>query len=270
MMRDRRAPIGTRLSGLFVVAALAPGIAVAQNASDRSGPTRIESSQVESSQVESRQVGADGDESTAIEQLSPTRTRGNARLSVQRQIAPWAETDRTATSDIDPDRRDDAAAPVSQLSERGDRRSAPQLYRGGRTAQPSMPLSTPSQGRTAAVTRVEGDDACDPARADADARRDAGCARVIETRSAEFAPPTPAPLSPEQRLLVESRARDGDALRRLSSSGTADDMADQAIASVVLDAARAPAPAPTEEPTPEVDPAVAALVEAIARQVTPP
>jgi len=208
------------------------------------------------------------DGATDVEQLSPARAPGDTRLPVQSQVAA-PDRDRLATSDINPATRADPTAPVPQLSDRRDRRDPTQLYRGGRTAQPSEPLSTPSQGRTSAVARVEGDDACDPARAD---QRDAGrCARVIETRSAEFTPPEPTPLSPEQRLLVENRLLNADATRRLANSGSADTMADQAIASIALDAARPPDPVrPEEDPTQGLDPAVAALVEAIARQVTPP
>lgn len=208
------------------------------------------------------------DGATDVEQLSPARAPDDARLPAQSQIAS-PDRDRMATSDIDPATRADPAAPVPQLSDRRDRRSPAQLYRGGRTAQPSDPLSTPSQGRTSAVARVEGDDACDPARTEE--RDDARCARVIETRSAEFTPPEPTPLSPEQRLLVENRLRNADATRRLANSGNADSLGDQAIASVALDAARPRDPvAPEEDPTQGLDPAVAAMVEAIARQVTPP
>ncbi len=208
------------------------------------------------------------DGATDVEQLSPARSPDDARLPAQSQIASPGR-DRLATSDVDPATRADPATPVPQLSDRRDRRGPVQLYRGGRTAQPSDPLSTPSQGRTSAVARVEGDDACDPARAEE--REDARCARVIETRSAEFTPPEPTPLSPEQRLLVENRLRNSDATRRLANSGSADTLGDQAIASVALDAARPPDPAaPEEDPTQGLDPAVAAMVEAIARQVTPP
>lgn len=118
-------------------------------------------------------------------------------------------------------------------------RGAAQLYTGGRTAQPSEPLSRPSEGRTAAVTRVEGQDRCDPGAQNAQ-RAARACAAVIENRAAEFTRPNPATLSPEQRLLAEQRSREGvattrDATRRLARSG--EDIASgeaQAVASVVL------------------------------------
>ena len=114
-----------------------------------------------------------------------------------------------------------------------------QLYTGGRTAQPSDPLSRPSEGRTGAVARVEGKDRCDPAHEQA-AGRSAACASVIETRSAEFKAPEPAPLSPEQRLLVDQRLREGSvttrtAAKRLAETGDdAESMQSQSVASVVL------------------------------------
>ena len=212
--------------------------------------------------------------STEVEQLSAPRIRNDGRLPAQLQVAPHSAADRSTASNVDSGNRADPAVPVAQLTERRDRRSAPQLYQGERTAQPSDPLSTPSQGRTSAVVRVEGVDACDPAQR-ADRRNAPGCARVIETRSAEFAPPAPTPLSPEQRLLIEGRTRGLDAergaVRRLANSGAANGMADQAIASVVLEGAAPTDPVgEPENPAQNLDPAVAALVEAIARQVTPP
>jgi len=124
--------------------------------------------------------------------------------------------------------------------ERGTARSpGQQLYTGGRTAQPSDPLSRPSEGRTGAIARVEGKDRCDPAHEEA-AGRTAACAQVIETRSAEFIPPAPTVLSPEQRLLVDQRLREGPtsaraAAKRLAQSGEdAESMQSQSVASVVL------------------------------------
>src|SRR3546814_10365041 len=66
----------------------------------------------------------------------------------------------------------------------------------------------PSDGRTGAVTPVTGEDRCDAAKQDKDKARQEACAKVIETRAAEFTRPDPTILSPEQRLLVDQRLRE--------------------------------------------------------------
>lgn len=180
-----------------------------------------------------------------------------------------------------PQRSERETAPPSQLSTQGESRpatrqltrgaesagSAPQLYRGGPTAQPSMPLSSPSEGRTAAVTRVQGEDRCDP-RADRSAAS-ADCRRVIETRAAEFAGPEPTRLSPEQRLLGEQRMMSvgtvqAAAQRLATNAANPNAIEDQSVASVVLRSAPPPAPGrPDEEPAEGDTAAIEAIVSAI-------
>ena len=114
------------------------------------------------------------------------------------------------------------------------------------------------------MTRVEGDDRCDPATEDTAQRRRI-CANVIETRSAEFVRPEPV-LSAEQRLLIDQQVRERtdsfqSAARRLASNaGDPDSRDEQGIASLVL---AGPAPAP--QPTPEEEPSNEAMtvIEAI-------
>jgi hypothetical protein len=168
----------------------------------------------------------------------------------------------------------DSAAPAIQLTrERGSGPVAQQLTRDAPTAQPSEALSKPQDGRTGSVERVAGSDRCDPR---ADRSPAATCARVIETRAAEFTRRDPTPLSPEQRILVEQQAREhgggfGEAARRLAANGEdSNSLEAQGVASVVL---RAPPPEPRPV-RPEADPAtneaMTALVNAIVNAAPAP
>ena len=161
----------------------------------------------------------------------------------------------------------DSAAPSLQLTrERGSGPAAQQLTRGARTAQPSQPLSKPEDGRTGSVERVAGSDRCDP---EAERPRVAKCAQVIETRAAEFTRRDPAPLSPEQRIIVEQQARErggsfGDAARRLAANGDdARSLEAQGVASLVL---RAP-PAEPKPAKPDADPAPSEAMTAIVNAI---
>ena len=165
--------------------------------------------------------------------------------------------------------RSTGAAPQITRERASARSPGQQLYTGGRTAQPSDPLSRPSEGRTGAVARVEGKDRCDPAHEEA-AGRSAACAAVIETRSAEFTGPEPATLSPEQRLLVDQRLREGavttrTAAKRLAENGEdSESMQSQSVASVVL---RTPPGAPGDrrpgDPTEGLSQETIAVINAI-------
>ena len=142
-----------------------------------------------------------------------------------RLTLPGAPTQRdeagASSSDSQLTRRSEARAEDQQLARRREGRDAApqltterapvtpgtQLYRGSATAQAPTPLSRPSEGRSAPLVRLGGSDRCDPQTGDAAGR--AACARVIETRSAEFERADPLILSPEQRLLVDQRSREG-------------------------------------------------------------
>ncbi|PWG01910.1 hypothetical protein [Sphingosinicella humi] len=216
------------------------------------------------------QVRSAGDSSGPIEQVSSgtrevmtPRATGALTPSVQ-QLSPAGE-ERTPPTQLGDAERD--AAPPAQL------------YRGGPTAQPPQALSERSEGRTGAIAPVEGgEDACDPAdEAQAKAKV---CARVIETRSAEFVRPDPTLLSPEQRLIVQQRLREDPAsrtevTRRLAKEGDAATLEGLGVASMVLNQ---PASAPTDQPkndpaeNPAIDAAAAAILEIIGQgvSVTPP
>lgn len=151
---------------------------------------------------------------------------------------------RAADTSVGQISRPAALAAPGQLNPERGLRAAPQLNPGGRTAEQPAPLSTPAQGRRpATAAAIGGEDRCDPRRRPA-ARQDPDCARVLETRSAEFERPEAAPLSPEQRLLAERRlpndAADPRAAARRAATGAIedDDLASQAVAASVLAASR--------------------------------
>ena len=206
-----------------------------------------------------------------IDQIPPQQRSSRADRSGSTQIVQPEQSRRDpAGTTLQAGARETRPAPVNQLSTIGERQASPQLYHGGRTAQPSAPLSTPAEGRNTAMSAVQGDDRCDP-RLAAHAPLPAQCSRVIETRSADFARPAPTSLSPEQRILIENQSQaeaSAGAIRRLSTRGDANAFSDQALASTVLDAAQAARPA-TPEAEPTMDAATAAVIEAIARQGTP-
>lgn len=204
------------------------------------------------------QIGAAEGIAAPVQQIGArSREVGTPPPSEPRETAPLPQLTAPAESG-------QAAPQLTGTGQSG--RQPTQLYTGGRTAQPSEPLSRPSQGRTGAVARVEGDDRCDPA---ADARRVKACERVIETRSAEFVRPDPTTLSPEQRLLIDQRLREAPATarsgaRRLASSGDdAESEETQAVASLVL---RAPPPPREDVPAEEQD-ATAAEAAAIVNAI---
>lgn len=129
---------------------------------------------------------------------------------------------------------------VRQLTrERAGASAGAQVSRGAKSARASDPLSTPAQGRTGAVARVEGEDRCAPDRA---GTRPPVCDRPIETRAADFARPRAPVLSAEQQLIVDQRLREAGLVdrvangRRMDPNGLdPDTLASQEIASVVLD-----------------------------------
>ncbi|MDB5718401.1 MAG: hypothetical protein JWM38_1828 [Sphingomonas bacterium] len=154
----------------------------------------------------------------------------------------------------------DVTAPSQLVREGRAVRGSPQLVSGRPSARSSTPLSRPKDGRKGAIARVVGEDRCDP-EASGPARDGADCVAVIETRSADFPPPQVAPLSPEQRLLVEQRETrphnvDPGMVSRIAGRRGGNDGLDaeapemQGIASVVLaDGLAPPALAEPKGPT---------------------
>lgn len=114
-----------------------------------------------------------------------------------------------------------------------ERQPLQQLAKGKASAEPAPALSSTEQSRPGPRIVIEGEDRCDPSTRQR--LPSAACAKVIETRSAEF-DRTPPPLSPEQRLLLEQRTvtstgQQGTA-RRLASGESS--LEDQAVASIAL------------------------------------
>lgn len=164
--------------------------------------------------------------------------------------------------------RETGGRAIDQLAPRARPSTATgQLTTGRRSADATAPLSRPAEGRAQQVVRLQGSDLCEGA----SGSRPEVCARVIETRSGEFARAPATPLSAEQRLLIDQRLREQPsspqgAANRVARNDIDPDAADvQSIASISLPAMQpADAPLPTPDPMmPVVDSLGAALIEAI-------
>ncbi len=144
--------------------------------------------------------------------------------------------------------------------EQSDERTS-QVSSEPRNAQAPEPLSTPEQGRTAAIAPVEGKDRCDAANPKDSKLPE--CRHVIETRSAEFTRPSPTELSPEQKLLIDQQllARESNlstVTRRLADTGDPNSIEAMGVASVALTQNR-----PDEPKKPEKDAQTEAAIQAI-------
>ena len=177
--------------------------------------------------------------------------------------APTTEAPQQISS-----RTDDSTAQTQLTSARASRPEASQLSSAVRTVQPPPALSRPSDGRTAAIERVEGKDRCDPAIPAAKQTED--CKKVLESRADDYARPAPQELSPEQRLLLDQQLQGAgeplaDATHRLATSGVTDNSTDSmGIAAIVLKQGETQ---PSDKDKKE-DPATQAAVQAIVQFVT--
>lgn len=200
---------------------------------------------------------------------NPERSeRGRVELP---QVAPSVAAPELSGPSVQVNQPPRDAGVAGQLSKAADRESPGQVYRGSRSAAAADPLSRPRDGRTGAVARVEGQDRCDP-QAAGSARNVSACANVIETRSEEFRRPDVVALSPEQRLLIEQRARErsGASAARRIGAGTVnpDSLDDQAIAAITLDRPAGPEPAP-DQPAQPLPSGADALINAIVNRSQP-
>jgi hypothetical protein len=157
---------------------------------------------------------------------------------------------------------DDSRPHQRQLTtvEESDEQTA-QISSEPRSVQAPEPLSTPEQGRTAAIAPVEGKDRCDAANPKDSKLPE--CRHVIETRSAEFTRPSPTELSPEQKLLIDQQllARESNlstVTRRLADTGDPNSIEAMGVASVALTQNR-----PDEPKKPEQDAQTEAAIQAI-------
>lgn len=227
--------------------------------------------QVAEVRIDQAEAGSEADAAGQVDvpQLSD---RSRTLTGSERSATP-----ARAPQQIGPPEQDARGAPQLTAEPRSTRVER-QLSEGG-TAREPTPISRPSDGRTSAVARVEGDDRCDE---EAKAARPDICDRVIETRSAEFARPDPLVLSPEQRLLIDQRLREAPSMR-VAGNRRFDPQAndpnrseDQAIASVALDRpaadVAADAAAQGGAQGPALPEASAALIEVILNNAgaTPP
>ena len=227
--------VGLAIAGLMVLAA--PGVVLAQSAS-----------------VSVDQLGA-GDARTATQQIS----------GVSRAVVPAERGDRSAfTESLAATRATSAPQPVSQLTtETPTAQPGAQLNNDGPRADAPVSGTNRAQGRNTTAEALAGHDRCDPRSPDEQIR---SCARVIETRSAEFSAPEVNPLTPEQRLLVAQRElternRDvGDAVRRLGNGDVDYDNVGIIVASQGMGAS---APAEEERPESTEPSATDAIVSAI-------
>lgn len=179
---------------------------------------------------------------------------------------PEIKTGRsTGAAQLSPPR--DAVPAPAQLSSKADlKRQTTQVATGHRDVRPPSPLSSPADGRLAAVDLVAGTDQCDPAASKK--KRPVDCNRVIETRAVEFARPAPTELSPEQKLLLEqqiNQAGEGvvDATRRLARSGSADNSSEAAAIATVVLGTQQPPQKPKDEDQPANDATLQAVINSL-------
>lgn len=221
-----------------------------------------------------------------FQEIAPPQQRGETKVRVNQASAPVVHPDpskRTFASQVsaeagrpDPVKSEPSIpleplrTPLPQLANPRDARApTAQLAPKSATAAPPPALSQPSQGRDTAATALEGTDRCSEAE---QARKTEVCARVIETRSAEFPIPNHEPLSPEQRLLANQtplETASGDinsAARRLSSGREDDTLAALAVANLALSGPVVADPKKPEETKVQAPSAIDAVVAAIVRQ----
>jgi hypothetical protein len=207
---------------------------------------------------------------TGMDQIGPAVRPDSAQRSVVQitvETAPAAPTAPQVSG------REGGSRSTAQLtSERGGSRASPQLNRETRSTAGVEALSSPAQGRTAAVTRVYGSDRCDAR--PAPATEEDACARVIETRAAEFERPA-APTdsrSPEERLLARDPVGSSTdarlAARRFADGKVEESVAAQAVASGELARRNTDEDRPPDGEVAGEQSVAAALIQAIVNGAT--
>jgi hypothetical protein len=165
------------------------------------------------------------------------------------------------------------SAALAQISTHGQAPEPAQLSRpGSRPDESRAAVSTTADSRPQGVTRLQGQDRCDPQLAREDLVR---CQRILELRAQEFHAPAPPKLSAEQQLLAEQRAgerQERGSLQhslRLASGDEpdADLKSNQELASIYLDRQRpatdTPAPDASQQPDAATDAKLAQILEAL-------
>jgi hypothetical protein len=158
----------------------------------------------------------------------------------------------------------DSRPAETQLTSAGISRQQPsQVATRSKDPQASEPISTPAQGRTAAVERVNGRDRCDPS--EGKDKTSAECKKVIENRAAEYRRAPPTELSPEQKLLIDQQLRaNANAAQQLAHSGDPENNAEaMGIASLVLSQNKEPDAPDKKQTDAQSDAAVQAIISAV-------
>ena len=185
------------------------------------------------------------------------------------------DSDATNVSQISPPSRvvavDSVAAraPITagelQVSSREQSTPRPIQVAPATSSADSRLISSPAQGRTAAIERVSGKDRCDPAIMLIKNR--AKCENAVENHADAFAAPEPEKLSPEQALSIDLQFGQGASRLARATGGlaspseTTDPTVPEGVASVLLQ----PSPAPDDASS-----AVSGVIHAPIQQLTAP
>lgn len=207
--------------------------------------------------------------STNIEQVVPTEGPAVERSPGQdngpQRKANVDDTAQLGTTKLSP--RDQGQLTAEKAGKEVD-----QLGKRDRNTQSVQNLSERKQGFDTRVVKLEGTDKCSAELLSARDRE--YCQRVIENRSAEYAGPKEAALSPEQELLAKRNPKliDGGtdaAIKRLTTGRDSSDDADsQAIASTVLGGQNDISSAVREQPADnKLSTETQALIDAIVKNV---
>lgn len=213
---------------------LAIGSALPVAAQDRSAESRLDDFAI-----------TPGDGSLRVEQVSPdTRAVEAAPQTKDRTVTGAPPSER-------PPLRPD------QLSDKGGAPEPSQLSDG---SDPTRPIptagSTAADSRPEGVTRLAGNDRCDPQLPESELDQ---CLRILELRAQEFNAPAPPQLSAEQSLLAaqqtdeeRSLSRSSDVRMRLATVQAPDAGLDsnQEIASIYLDRSAPAGTLPRDVETP--------------------
>lgn len=220
------------------------------------------------------------------QEIAPPQQGGETKVRVSQAVAPTPTADPSksvlapqvsaGTVRVAPAESDQTSlpgqlrGPIPQLARATDARGVlQQLAPKGATAAPPPALSQPSQGRDTRAAALKGRDRCSE---EENALETEVCARVIETRSAEFPVPDHEPLSPEQRLLANQNLLDtapldlNNAARRLSSGREDETLAGLAVANLALGKPVIVDTKKEDEAKAQAPSAIDALVAAIVQQ----
>jgi hypothetical protein len=208
--------------------------------------------------------------------ISPAAVAGQDRTDIAQipsttgaAISPAESSEPTGDAPAQLSNDEDSRSEQAQLTPVATSPQQPsQVASRSRDPQAAEPLSSPEQGRTAAIDPVTGRDKCDPAVGTEKATLQ--CRKIIENRAAEYRRPPPTRLSPEQKLMIDQQLRaEQDASQRLAESGdSGNNLESMGIASVVLDPQSNQDEAKKDEQDKQNQAAIQALVNVL--QSTPP